>query len=197
MGLDLTTIRTRGRADKTPAILASGVLTAEQLEHRSTREVGIEARPLQRLTVRHREIARAVASGDRTGEIAARFGLTASRVSVLKADPAFQELVACYQTQRDLSGERVTEVIGGVRDAALLELWDRLDEEPSEIATDELLKIVTATSDRTGFGPKRTEEKNVNFNFGEELAAARNRVKDQARSVIETDYEELPREVAE
>lgn len=176
-GLDLKTVRTRGRAEKTPPILGMGELTSEQLAAREAREAGIKPSHLGRLSARHHEIARAVASGDRTSEIAARFGITASRVSILKQDPAFQDLVAAMQAQRTVSDDAEVRIVAGIRNEALILLWDRLENEGEEIDTETLLKVVTVTADRSGMAPKRVEEKNVTFNFGDRLEAARQRAK--------------------
>src|SRR5262245_60849946 len=51
---------------------------------------------LKRLSDRHHAVARAIASGMQDVTIAAMFGYEPSRISLLKADPTFQELVRGY-----------------------------------------------------------------------------------------------------
>lgn len=176
-GLDLKVVRTRGRAEKIPLILGTGELTSEHLAAREAREAGIKPSHLERLSARHHEIARAVASGDRTSEIAVRFGITASRVSILKQDPAFQDLVAAMQEQRLARDDAEVRVVAGIRNEALIRLWDRLEDEGEDIDTETLLKVITVTADRSGMAPKRVEERNVTFNFGDRLEAARQRAR--------------------
>ena len=58
-----------------------------------------EQRPsvIKRLRDHHHLVARLVAKGWRTTDIANEVGLSISRVSILKGDPAFQQLVETYR----------------------------------------------------------------------------------------------------
>jgi len=177
MGLELKTIRTRGRAERVPVVLSTRALDLAEVEAHRAREAGIEASPLQRLTARHRELAKKIALGWSTSQCAAYFGFTASRVSVIKADPTFRDLVSYFQMQGDDSHEFYQDNLKRASLQAVLELQDRLETAPEEFDNQELMKLMALTADRTGHAPKRVEEKNINVNFGERLEEARTRAR--------------------
>src|ERR1700735_5036318 len=87
-------------------------------------------RPLDSLRDNHHRIARAVASGIPNGEVAALCGISYNRVSSLKQDPAFNELVAHYRgliTAEWVNGsDTVVEFLGSVRTKSLAMLEDKL-----------------------------------------------------------------------
>lgn len=180
MGLDLGNIRKRGRVTANlPIPLDVRPLTAEQVLAASQREAGIKADAIERLSSRHHSIAKAIAAGAKTSEVAARFGLTASRVSTLKADGTFGDLVEFYRAKGDMIFEMVHERLAGVSYDSLEELSARLTDpdQVAEMETETILKIIQVTADRSGHAPKRVEEKNINVNFGDRLEAARERAR--------------------
>lgn len=177
MNLELTNIRKRGRVDKTPIPLDVRPLTANSVALASSREAGIKPDALTRINARHRAMARRIAAGATTGEVAAEFGLTASRVSILKADKTFQDLVEWYSTKGDVRFEEAFGRLSDLTVAAAEELLDRVLDTPEDVDTSELTKLLQIAADRTGHAPKRVEEKNVNINFGDRLEAARSRAR--------------------
>ena len=189
MNLELTNIRKRGRVDKTPIPLDVRPLTADSVANASQREAGIKPDALTRITVRHRAIARRIAAGASTGEVAAEFGLTASRISVLKADRTFQDLVEWYTVAGDREFEEAHRTLANLTQATAEELLERVLEEPEELDTSELTKLLQIAADRTGHAPKRVEEKTVNFNFGDRLEQARARAREMI--TIEASAEEI------
>lgn len=137
-------------------------------------ERGIKASHVQRISDRHHALARCIATGTTVEEACIITGYTPSRVSVLKGDPAFEELVSFYrgaksEAVRDL-GEQLLSV---AKDAASL-IQERLEDTPETVSTSELMDLVKVGADRTGFGPKTTQV-NVNVNLGDRLKAARER----------------------
>ena len=129
---------------------------------------------LQRITERHHALARCLATGMSATEACAVTGYTPSRVSILKGDPAFEELCSHY---RGLEGAQVADLQDRMVALALdatAELQNRLEDTPETFAIDELHDVVKLTADRTGYGPKQTNV-NVNVNLGDRLAAARQR----------------------
>jgi hypothetical protein len=186
MGLDLKTVEVRGKGSITPEVLNVRALSVAELNAHLTREAeSIKTPPLKRIESRHRLIAAKIASGASTGEIAAEFGMTASRVSVLKSDPTFKELIAYYETKEVDALLVVSGAMTTVLSGALGEMERRIEEEPEAIETDTLLKIIGTMADRTGHAPKRVEEKTVNFSFGDRLEQARARVALTAAPIIE------------
>lgn len=63
----------------------------------------VVARPssIKRIRDHHHFIARLVAKGWRTGDVAREVGYSISRISILKGDPAFRQLVEMYRSNYD------------------------------------------------------------------------------------------------
>jgi hypothetical protein len=60
-----------------------------------------------------------------------------------------------------------------------------MEDDPDSFSVGELANLSKLGADRTGFGPSKTEEKNINLNFGDKLEAARRRVAEQGSKLIE------------
>lgn len=158
-----------------PAILGvEPIATADLQLLKETR--GVKPLPIKRLSDRHHKLARAIASGRSNGECAIIAGYDPSRVSVLKADSTFKDLVAYYRTQASRGDDLLHDQLSGLSFDAVSEMRRRLEEEPDTLTNDELARMAQLGLDRTGYGAKRTEEKTVNVNFGSRLDAARRRV---------------------
>jgi len=178
MSLELNTVKTRGRAEQVPNVLSCEPITAEDMVNLRTRDEASKPAPLQRLKSRHKQIARAIASGATTSAVAAEFGISSSRVSVLKADKTFQDQIAFYEATNDKEFDNYGN-LQALNSDAIEEARRRLEEEPDSLEMNEILKLIQIASDRSGTGPKRTEETNLNVNFGERLDQARNRVREK------------------
>lgn len=108
---------------------------------------------LLKLRTSHHMLARLLAEGKREGECSLITGYTPSRISVLKQDPSFIELMAYYKDQ-------VAEVYVDVHSrlavlglSSMEELADRLEENPDQFKNRELMDLVQLTMDRSGNGP--------------------------------------------
>lgn len=161
--IEITDVRSLTRADL--AVLA---------EPRPTNSI-------QTLRDTHHRIARAVAAGLRNAEVAEMTGYSITRISILRQDPAFIELVAHYRGL--ITAEYVREadpVIGFLKDNALKAaamLSDKLDhamEQNEFLPTRDLLGIAELGFDRTGYG-KVNKNVNINVDFAAQLEAARKR----------------------
>lgn len=177
MSLDLDlTPRTRGRAAKQIAYSVERELTAEDINSLQ-KERGITSTPLAKLRDRHHTLARLIAGGASDQHCVAVTGYVGSRISILKSDPAFQELVAFYRAQVDEKYFDMHEQIAGLSADALLELRERLEEDAESFSINQLLEIMTKGADRVGFGPSSKTEVNVNVGIADRMDAARNRMK--------------------
>lgn len=107
-----------------------------------------KAPALKRITDRHHSLARLLASGTPEQEAAAIVGYTVSRVSILKDDPAFQELLALYRKEVNTQFSTTLEHMAGLSRDALLELRDRMEESPEKFSNNELRALVTELNDR-------------------------------------------------
>lgn len=180
MNLEAMTFRTRGRAAAPITATVVRELDATDIAMLSE-EKGSEAPPLKRLSERHHALARCLASGMAPSDAAITCGYVLSRVSILQADPAFQELLAFY---RDDVNERylgMHEVLAGLSVDAANELWDRLaDDMQSDektLSTGQLIELTKLGADRTGHGPQTSSlNTNINIDLAGRLEAARKRV---------------------
>lgn len=175
MTAPLDIIRTSGRAAKPLEIefvraLEPADLPLLQLER------GTTPSPIKRLRERHHALARNLASGMTESDAAAICGYDIARVSILKGDPTFRELIEFYREDVTKQYAQLHETLAGMSlDAALL-LRERLEEKGEDIAIDKLIEVVKMGADRTGFGPSSKQEVNVNVNLASRLEEARKRV---------------------
>jgi len=180
MDLDLEPIRTSGRAPKPLEGEIVRQLNSADLALLET-ERGIKAPSLKKLRDSHHAIARCIAQGLPNTEIMVITGYSASRISILKGDPSFQELVAFYKEQNNEAyteaATDATAKLVAVRNDALDELSDRLNDEPEKIATETLLDFVKITADRTGHGPaSKSTNLHLHMDLADRIAAGRRRV---------------------
>lgn len=162
-----------GRPAKFPSI--DGVRELEQVEVerlKPGREPAVKA-----LRDSHHMIARLCAIGLRTTEIAERTGYSIARVSVLRNDPAFRELVEQYKVDVDESfRENVDEYFSLVAKNRTLSarlINDKLSEieDLDDVSIRELVAVHSDSADRTGY-PKRSVAVNVNVDFAARLDQA-------------------------
>ena len=106
--------------------------------------------PIKRISDRHHALARLLASGTPEGEAALILNYDISRVSILKQSPAFQELLDVYRSEVDREFATNLEHMAGLSRDALLELRERMEEEPEKFSHRELLAIITELNDRAG-----------------------------------------------
>jgi len=116
---------------------------------------------LKQIRGSHHEAARLVGLGKTNSEIALITGYTPARISQLRQDPAFQELVAHYGGQVEELYYDTHRRFAGFTNDAMEVLHERLLEAPDKIKTSDLKDLLTLGLDRTGFGPKSTINTNI------------------------------------
>lgn len=130
---------------------------------------------MKRFRDSHHKIARLFASGLRPGEVAELAGYSLVRVSVLYADPAFQELLAGYRgIENDIARTRIEQyndyiLANGLKAEA--KLADKLDDDDGDLSVRELLSISRDAADRVGLS-KRSIQTNINMDFASMLDKA-------------------------
>lgn len=144
----------------------------------------LEKRPkptIKSLSDKHHRLARAVASGLPTTEIAAICGITTTRISMLKSDPAFIELIAHYRGMVTADYIRSADSYLEIATANMIKaeamLGDKLDaaiDNDELLPTRDLIAISRDAADRFGYG-KTQKNLNVNVDFAAQLEAARKR----------------------
>lgn len=169
-------IRTRGRTAKSVELELVGEIVEADLALLGASR-GSAAPPIKRLRDTHHALARVLASGASCADASAITGYSPSRISILQADPQFQELLAHYRGQ---SSEVVADFrnrMAGMGLDALQELQHRLEEDPDGFSSQLLLELTKVMADRTGHAPagKGGTAVQVNVNLGERMAKARER----------------------
>ena len=171
---------------------ASQPLTAVQVRELDSTDMslltevrGTKPPPLKRLSERHHALARCLASGMEDADAAITCGYVASRVSILKADPAFQELLAFYRQDVNSKYLDMHGVLAGLSLDAAMELRERLEADAQAdektLSVTSLIELTKLGADRTGFGPQSSQV-NVNIDLAGRLEAARKRVQQRRLS---------------
>lgn len=140
-------------------------------------ERGTRAPAVKKLRDRHHQLARLMAQGMKVAELSAITGYDPSRISILKGDPSFRELLAQYREVEDgLLGE-FTERAAVLTLSAINEIHDRLEDEPESFTVQTLLEVSKTFADRTGHAPvQKNLNLNANVDLGNRLSAARKRL---------------------
>lgn len=140
---------------------------------------------LVKLRDRHHALAKMLASGMSEGEAGIACGYTPSRVSILKNDPSFQDLLAHYRgnaTDRHFDRADLMEALS--RDV-IEELSDRLENDPDSFTINQLESLAKTFADRTGMGPSSKTEVNVKVGLGSRFEAAQKRAAAQRHPMID------------
>lgn len=169
----------RGRRALPAYVEISRELTAADLETLQV-ERGIKPPTLVTLRESHHSIARAVAQGLSGADISAMTGYSQSRISILKSDPAFAELVEHYRSRLDeLQAEAVTDNVLKVsaitrdllEDAHELVLDGKIKSDP-----DRMESWLKTFMDRSGLGPSsKSTSVNINLDIAQKMARGRTR----------------------
>lgn len=114
---------------------------------------GVKAPTLQRIRDIHHQVAMLLAKGVRPVEVSRITGMCQSRISILKADPTFQELLEYYREIKQAADVDDLQRINMLGRGAVQELLRRMEESPEELADTTLLKLAEFSADRTGKGP--------------------------------------------
>lgn len=173
--LDLTQLRTRGRAKKEPAIAYVRDLEPADLALLAT-EKGVKAPALKRIRDVHHALARCLASGMSEAEAGLATGYCSSRISILKADPTFNELLCFYRDNAVKEFGDFTDRLVQTAKMAQEEIQDRLDTAPESFDNDQLRKLMVETADRAGYAPNKGKNVTVNVNLAGRLERARQRL---------------------
>lgn len=139
---------------------------------------------LQNLRPSHHTLARLMAKGLKQVDVSAITGFSQSRISILKRDPAFGELLEHYAGQVEAVNVELLEKVKLLAGDALAELHGRLDTDPEGFSNGALLELVKASLDRSGVGPKaQVEHKHLHLG-AEDLAKLREAAQEQGSVVL-------------
>lgn len=168
------------RNPNSPRILSVEPLTRADLDALRAKS----ARPqIKALRDTHHAIARLFATGMKLAEIAEQTGYSITRLSILRHDPAMEELIARYRGLEDeswkSSRDELHATIHRVMAKSYRQIEEHLDEAEEtgeKLPMRELLKVAADGADRVGY-VKRTFNMNANVNFARQLEDAIKRSK--------------------
>lgn len=160
---------------------------------------------LNKLRTTHHEMARLLALGLKDVDISRIMGYSQSRISILKNDPLFKELMEHYSAMRDNIVVDVGSRLSSLSVTALELIQERLIDEPEGLTMKDLQGIAELSLDRSGYGKQQV---NVNVNTSAATLAEikakierehRGRVlpRGQAPEVIDAEFETVVHSEAE
>lgn len=167
-----------GRPSKAdPCILLKRPLTPTDLS--ALERAPVDGRGIKKLRGSHHRVALLLAAGYREQQVAEMVGYSPQRVTTLKQDPAFADLMAYYQNEVDENTREELDLYYSIAIANRIKsarmIGDKLDAiEDAGLDTVSLRELVTVHSDfadRTGY-PKRSVAVNVNVDFAAQLEKA-------------------------
>lgn len=171
----------RARVPATEVFLEMENLTAKDIEAMKTHvasgnSLGIKPVDIKALRHTHHRLAQMLAVGVDETVAAKLCNYSVSRVSILKGDPAFAELLAHYT---DDVKEEWADFVGTAANLSmdfLQELQKRLDENPEQFSVNALNEALKTLADRSGHAPvTKTQNVNINLDLGDKLRRARER----------------------
>lgn len=137
-------------------------LLEEDLLVRSVSTIGSTAPGIKSLRALHHKLAQCLAQGFTDTEASISTGYSPSRISILKADPTFKELLNYYQGKASEIYIDVTQRMAGFATTAVEVLQERLEDKPDTFTNKDLNQLIKTTADRGGHSPvNRSEVKTI------------------------------------
>lgn len=173
----------RGKIAREPTVLEVRALVRDDLALLTRPEMRGGAAADSRLTALrdpHHRLARFLAAGLPQAEAGSRAGYSYNRVSTLKKDPAFMELVAVYRdkvtqsfvdkadTYHELLFTNMVKAERMLSDT--LDVMDEDEDGPRAANIPKLIAISRDAADRTGYGKHQTQT--INGDFAAQLEAS-------------------------
>lgn len=159
-------------------------LTEDDLLLRKITPVASEARPLIKMRYQHHRLAQLLSSGAKPAEASLITGYSPSRISILQADPAFQEIFSHYMENNKEAFADLQTRMAGFALNALDELQDRLEGTPEVYTNKELLEAVKVTNDRGGNSPIHRSQQQISVLTSADIAAIKKEVKESEHGRI-------------
>lgn len=132
----------RGKPPKNLVIEIVRGLTEEDIPVLESRaEVTTQPNTLQAVRSSHHQLAQLIVQGRPDAEVALITGYSPSRISILKRDPTFQELLHGYQDLRQQVFVDTLERMKVLGLSTLDELQERLETEPERWSNRELMEM--------------------------------------------------------
>jgi hypothetical protein len=153
-----------------PEIYSVEEMTPAQA-HQSLRQSPHHAVPrLKKIRTKHHAVAKLIAAGFRSADIARKTGYTTGTISTFRSNPAFKELIEHYTAEYQESVSELHDRMEILVIDLMDELQDRLDDDDkrADMSIGEMKDLMLSLLDRTGRGPikrveKHTRSENVNI----------------------------------
>jgi len=141
--------RSRRKAQELEAVVVKE-LAPEDLKLISAAEpIGAVTPYVAKLRYSHHKLARLLASGVSQTEASYITGYSISRISILKNDPAFGELLSYYASITEEKFIDVQERLASLGLSTIDELQDRLESDPTVFSNKALMELAELTLDRS------------------------------------------------
>lgn len=174
--------RGQGRAAKAVKLTLLRELTPADVSLLAS-ERGVRPLSIAKLRDRHHSLARLLAQGLTNAECSRLTGYDPSRISILKGDPTFQELVSDFQRMENNLLAEFVDRTTTLSLTAVNNLQEMLEDDESPLPASVQLEIAKFAADRTGHAPvAKSVSLNVNVGMGDRIKASRERA---ARAYIE------------
>jgi hypothetical protein len=142
----------------------------------SGRTIGVKPVDLKAIRNTHHRLAQMLAVGVDETVAAKLCNYGVARVSILKSDPAFAELLAHYAADVREEWADFVSTAANLSMDVMQEIQKRLDETPEQFTIQTLNDTLKTIADRSGHAPvQKTQNVNINVDMGSRLRAARER----------------------
>lgn len=145
-----------------------------------------ETPSILKLKQSHHALAQLLAEGRPDVEVSLITGYSQTRISILKNDPAFKELLAHYKGVTKEIYINVHERLKNISLDALEEMHSRLEEHPEGFTLRQLQDIAELGFDRSGFGPKSTQVSEIHLSTSDLLSSVKDEIRKKSHASIET-----------
>lgn len=185
--LNLVEVRVPMKIDSSAEIVR--LITKADLKMLAVREATPDDAPVKlvkRLSTRHHALARALAEGMENWRAAAFTGYDEVYVSIMKADPTFQNLVQHYTDLKEQELVANARLVNGVAHDALMLIQDKMENEPEKVTMSQAIEVAKLGLDRSGVGPSTSvdHKHSHTINMADRLQAARLKA-DELRKTID------------
>lgn len=184
--LTMPTAFLRGRKTAVVGVFGeSGPLDADDVraaaEHvESGGNLGVVAQDLKAIRNTHHRLAQLLAMGMDETKAAVLCNYSVTRVSILKNDPAFAELLNYYAGQVEVEWADFVSTAKELSVDFLGHLQQQLDESPEKFTPSLTLEAIKTLADRSGNAPvARAVNVSVQTNLGDRMAAAEARMRER------------------
>ena len=122
-------------------VIVRGLTPDDMHELETPSPLGSQPIPIQQLRASHHQLAQLLAQGRPDTEVSLITGYSQSRISILKKDPTFQELLAGYKDIRERTFADTLERMKVLGLSSLDELQERLEASPERWTNRELMEM--------------------------------------------------------